>query len=307
MKNLDFQLCESLLENQEWPIPVDVRFKKEMAPEQRASTSTMLVSVEKLAKVYHAHDHTRTIKEPTAKKPHDTKHISAKAGERSDELPRTITFPYSRHSSYAEQCDLLDKLRPRDVWPCTVNAKQWFGHPGHIVTIAEMFGRFCSGNEFRHDIEVASHYLKQDLAGEAIEILDSQIRTDSGHESQLLSSFEMHQQSHLKDNNAGDDVDYATRDQSIATADKDCDAALTVGLTDYPYFYNSKTSSLPDDSDFAQDSQTSQLSDFSLERRSASHQAAVVNAVGAGDWMHIRLASTTDNHTMPDVDLGSDR
>ncbi|CAK7564832.1 MAG: hypothetical protein SEPTF4163_002735 [Sporothrix epigloea] len=68
-----------------------------------------------------------------------------------------------------------------------------------------------------------------------------------------------------------------------------------------------KTSSLPDDSDFAQDSQTSQLSDFSLERRSASHQAAVVNAVGAGDWMHIRLASTTDNHTMPDVDLGSDR
>lgn len=43
-----------------------------------------------------------------------------------DELPRTITFPYSRHSSYPEQCDLLDKLRPRDVWPCTVNQDKWF-------------------------------------------------------------------------------------------------------------------------------------------------------------------------------------
>ena len=44
----------------------------------------------------------------------------------AESLPRCITFPYSRHSSYGEQCDLLEKLRPRDVWPCTVNEDAWF-------------------------------------------------------------------------------------------------------------------------------------------------------------------------------------
>lgn len=36
-----------------------------------------------------------------------------------------VTFPYSRHSSYAEQCHLVDAFRPRDVWPCTADFKEW--------------------------------------------------------------------------------------------------------------------------------------------------------------------------------------
>jgi DNA cross-link repair 1C protein len=40
-------------------------------------------------------------------------------------LPRVITFPYSRHSSYAELCDLVRVFRPKDVYACTVDADTW--------------------------------------------------------------------------------------------------------------------------------------------------------------------------------------
>ena len=42
-----------------------------------------------------------------------------------DSLPRSIAFPYSRHSSYPELCHLVDAFKPRDVWPCTVNEEEW--------------------------------------------------------------------------------------------------------------------------------------------------------------------------------------
>lgn len=53
---------------------------------------------------------------------------NAKATENKQEeqgLPRVITFPYSRHSSYAELCDLVRVFRPKDVYACTVDADTW--------------------------------------------------------------------------------------------------------------------------------------------------------------------------------------
>nr|POF17067.1 isoform 4 of protein artemis [Quercus suber] len=35
------------------------------------------------------------------------------------------TFPYSRHSSYAELCMLIERLKPKDIYPCTVNLTDW--------------------------------------------------------------------------------------------------------------------------------------------------------------------------------------
>jgi DNA cross-link repair 1C protein len=40
-------------------------------------------------------------------------------------LPRVITFPYSRHSSYAELCHLVRIFQPKDVFPCTVDEDNW--------------------------------------------------------------------------------------------------------------------------------------------------------------------------------------
>jgi hypothetical protein len=49
----------------------------------------------------------------------------AKDMDVADVLPKTITFPYSRHSSYPELCDLVSAFKPRDVWPCTVSPSEW--------------------------------------------------------------------------------------------------------------------------------------------------------------------------------------
>lgn len=44
---------------------------------------------------------------------------------RDGSLPKTITFPYSRHSSYPELCDLVRIFKPKDVYQCTVNEEFW--------------------------------------------------------------------------------------------------------------------------------------------------------------------------------------
>jgi DNA cross-link repair 1C protein len=46
-------------------------------------------------------------------------------GEVSRQLPRTITFPYSRHSSLHELQELVRIFKPRDVYPCTVDEDKW--------------------------------------------------------------------------------------------------------------------------------------------------------------------------------------
>jgi hypothetical protein len=46
---------------------------------------------------------------------------------------RLITFPYSRHSSYYELCDLVDAFKPADVYPCTVNDSDW--HEGKSLEV----------------------------------------------------------------------------------------------------------------------------------------------------------------------------
>ncbi|KAJ4392811.1 hypothetical protein N0V85_006822 [Neurospora sp. IMI 360204] len=63
-------------------------------------------------------------------------------------LPSIITFPYSRHSSYAELCHLLNAFKPKDVWPNTVNPREWLEQG---ITIEHLFGKHCSGSSFRHD------------------------------------------------------------------------------------------------------------------------------------------------------------
>ncbi|EHK44641.1 hypothetical protein TRIATDRAFT_292345 [Trichoderma atroviride IMI 206040] len=74
-------------------------------------------------------------------------------------LPRVIRFPYSRHSSYPELCNLVDAFKPIDVWPCTFHLESW-REKG--ISIESLFGQYCSGNVFAHDIKVSS-IMKQNV------------------------------------------------------------------------------------------------------------------------------------------------
>lgn len=62
-------------------------------------------------------------------------------------LPRTITFPYSRHASYSELCDLISAFKPQDIWPCTVDEDGWTTS----VSMRALFGHLCSAGTFVHD------------------------------------------------------------------------------------------------------------------------------------------------------------
>ncbi|KAF3002619.1 hypothetical protein E8E13_008881 [Curvularia kusanoi] len=63
---------------------------------------------------------------------------------------KTIRFPYSRHSSYTELCELVAAFRPREVFPCTVDEATWTPELG----MKALFGEFCSLQTFRHDTEM---------------------------------------------------------------------------------------------------------------------------------------------------------
>jgi hypothetical protein len=72
----------------------------------------------------------------------------------STKQPDVIRFPYSRHSSYSELCLLVDALRPKDVYPCTVDENTWTPEIG----IQSLFGTYCSDTTFRHDSEMMDMY-----------------------------------------------------------------------------------------------------------------------------------------------------
>ncbi|ERF72132.1 hypothetical protein EPUS_02923 [Endocarpon pusillum Z07020] len=62
----------------------------------------------------------------------------------------TIHFPYSRHSSYSELCELVGAFNPADIYPCTVDEQTWT----EDVSMKTLFGHLCSGTDFVHDGEM---------------------------------------------------------------------------------------------------------------------------------------------------------
>ncbi|PLN85004.1 beta-lactamase-like protein [Aspergillus taichungensis] len=65
----------------------------------------------------------------------------------SDPLPKIIHFPYSRHSSYAELCELVAAFHPKEVFPCTVDPVTW----DEDDSMERLFGHLCTGTDFSHD------------------------------------------------------------------------------------------------------------------------------------------------------------
>ncbi|RDL42392.1 uncharacterized protein BP5553_02371 [Venustampulla echinocandica] len=95
-------------------------------------------------------DLAKVIVKSVSEKRHSTLAHAIDENGRDHTLPRVITFPYSRHSSYPELCSLVKVFRPKDVYPCTVDEDNW--HEG--LSIRSLFGRECSATIFRHDLEM---------------------------------------------------------------------------------------------------------------------------------------------------------
>jgi DNA cross-link repair 1C protein len=95
-------------------------------------------------------------------------------------LPTTITFPYSRHSSYLELRALVSAFRPRDVYPCTVDESTWTPES----SMRSLFGHVCSGNVFAHDKEMMEMY-EAKSENQRRQAIDSQ--TESQSQSQAMT------------------------------------------------------------------------------------------------------------------------
>lgn len=78
----------------------------------------------------HLSDLAKTLARAVSDKKKASKETASKT--KDQDLPRFITFPYSRHSSYAELCHLVRMFNPRDVYPCTVDEKNWHEGEPHL-------------------------------------------------------------------------------------------------------------------------------------------------------------------------------
>lgn len=67
----------------------------------------------------------RAVKSITARSIGGANAPAAASRSAGEELPKTIRFPYSRHSSYSELCHLVSIFKPKDIWPCTVDPEIW--------------------------------------------------------------------------------------------------------------------------------------------------------------------------------------
>lgn len=71
-------------------------------------------------------------------------------------LTRFKYFPYSRHSSYEELCHLVRVLKPSDIYPCSIDEKNWIQE----WSMKSLFGHLCPIDaSFSHDNEMLSDKL----------------------------------------------------------------------------------------------------------------------------------------------------
>ncbi|KAK3984593.1 beta-lactamase-like protein [Cladorrhinum sp. PSN332] len=215
-------------------------------------------------------------------------------------LPTTITFPYSRHASLPELCNLVDAFKPKDVWPCTVDVPRWLDDG---ISIEGLFGQFCSDDKFRHDQLMLEQY--QQRGGDIKDVDDTQATTASDGASQHLTACV----SPSADGLPKPSLDISPHQLNEATpqqpqvanlGDKSSPGDLQQDGTSGRRAPGIRSVS-PDDSDpaFLQNSQGSGLSEYALDIRMNAFYAVLDNA-RYNTCKPIGLLSTTDNHTYPE-------
>ncbi|KAF9870873.1 DNA repair protein [Colletotrichum karsti] len=204
----------------------------------------------------------------------------------TQELPAKITFPYSRHSSYQELCDLVQIFRPQDIWPCTVNPADWIRDN---ITVRSLFGAFCSGDVFEHDLvmENRADRCVRTLERQLSQNLDSN-QLSRGDTEAVAQHYSEETQStgpetaaaEVEKQAAGVDTGSETR-HSLDGGVQVVQEATIQGITMKPLPSSRKISRV----------------------RADAYRCMARNLIG-GDWTPIGLLSTLDHHTVLDGDLG---
>ncbi|EMC98741.1 hypothetical protein BAUCODRAFT_379459 [Baudoinia panamericana UAMH 10762] len=98
---------------------------------------------------------------------------SGVTGPRPDGLPRQVTFPYSRHSSYNELCELVDAFNPKDIHPCTVDEAHWTAANSMAFLFGHLYHHLPS---FSHDQQM---FKKRKLEPMSADIVSSRQQSGS--------------------------------------------------------------------------------------------------------------------------------
>lgn len=77
-------------------------------------------------------------------------------------LPKQIRFPYSRHSSYSELCMLIEAFKPNDIYPCTVDHRNWNPKQSMEYLFGHVYG--SRPPTFSHDQIMLQHYSDKAVA-----------------------------------------------------------------------------------------------------------------------------------------------
>ncbi|KAL1880590.1 hypothetical protein VTK73DRAFT_5395 [Phialemonium thermophilum] len=203
---------------------------------------------------------------------------------KGEALSNLITFPYSRHSSYPELCHLIEAFKPKDIWPCTVDPVDWSRNHKSIHTL---FGRHCSGNQFRHDT------IMESIAGvrnSAPRDVDTQMTASSEADTPVVGYPPS--RSSL--------VPYLR--QVSVDPDVGCSCPGKPALEDAGHL-SSCQAAHRNVYDALSNSQCSSTSQTALDTRYSAFQTMLENLNGR-DWRSIGIVSATDNHTMPEDELG---
>ncbi|KAK8131822.1 artemis protein [Apiospora sp. TS-2023a] len=210
-------------------------------------------------------------------------------------LPRTIAFPYARHSSYPELRHLVDTFKPKDIWPCTVHDEDWF-HRG--ITLRELFGQDCSEDIFEHD-----EVMEQRRAQLASLVGD-------GHDQDTqVSDMSVDMPSQLQPDNSSPGTEAKGGSTPIASPLLGSSAALgpayqpsqSLAGVSYQSLHEGEAAPRINQRQ-AGSSSFSPISDEDL--RAAAFKTMQSNVDGYG-WAPIELISTTGNHSVLDTELGS--
>jgi hypothetical protein len=150
---------------------------------------------------------------------------------------RIICFPYSRHSSYSELCELVAAFKPRDVFPCTVDEDSWTPD----LSMQSLFGEHCSADIFRHDDEMLQVFedrmQRQEKAKRNRE--ESQQETQTTNEPLPASpiTVKRFREAGTSLNKSMDRADYMTPMETLdGTKDKPIDVDCVVPKTSLPTF-----------------------------------------------------------------------